>query len=280
MPQLGLPPFHFPNPGRGSGAEPPADGRPGVSSRDTFDAIWWQLFVGRRTRYVCNFAIKIETICQLQCPHDCTAVLPLLSNEHAWKSGTFGPAGTRNHTAQIRDIPGNPGRVASLASAAVVAVVARRWSSGWWAAPGASWSLATRSSSRRPTPTSSTCATRPTSASRTGAPGRSARTGAVATARPAAPTAASSCAAGADSTLAGAALSSAASAASTGAATSSARSAGASSTNTSADDHPPSPVRPTPKHERSQTHSRITLSVILTNFHISFSDRLINTTHV
>ena len=54
-----------------------------------FDAIWWQLFVGRRTRYICNFAIKIEPICQLQCPRDCTAVLSLLSNEHALKSGTF-----------------------------------------------------------------------------------------------------------------------------------------------------------------------------------------------
>jgi len=55
-----------------------------------FDAIWWQLFVGRRTRFICNFAIKTEPICQLQCPHDCTAVLPLLRNEHALKSGTFG----------------------------------------------------------------------------------------------------------------------------------------------------------------------------------------------
>ena len=25
-----------------------------------FEAIWWQLFVGRQTRYICNFAIKIE----------------------------------------------------------------------------------------------------------------------------------------------------------------------------------------------------------------------------
>jgi len=49
-----------------------------------FDAIWWQyLFVGRRTRYICNFAMKIELICQLQCPRDCTVVLLLLSNEHA-----------------------------------------------------------------------------------------------------------------------------------------------------------------------------------------------------
>jgi len=58
-----------------------------------FDAIWWQLFVGHETRYIYNFAIKIEPICQLQCPHDCTAVLPLLSNEHALKSGTFGVKG-------------------------------------------------------------------------------------------------------------------------------------------------------------------------------------------
>ena len=43
-----------------------------------FDAIWWQLYVGLRTRYICNFAIKIEPICQLQCPHDCTAVLSII----------------------------------------------------------------------------------------------------------------------------------------------------------------------------------------------------------
>jgi len=37
-----------------------------------FAAIWWlQLYVGHRTRYICNFAIKIEPICRLQCPHDC-----------------------------------------------------------------------------------------------------------------------------------------------------------------------------------------------------------------
>ena len=100
---IGLPPLHFPNPGRGSGAEPPADGRPGVSTPENFwnsicdlvhfDAIWRQLFVGRRTRYICNFAIKIEPICQLQCPRDRTAVLPVLSNEHALKSGTFGVPG-------------------------------------------------------------------------------------------------------------------------------------------------------------------------------------------
>jgi len=101
---LGLSPFHFPNPGRWPGAEPPADGRPGVSPSENFwnslcdlvhfDAIWWQSFAGRRTRYICNFAIKIEPICQLQCPQDCTAVLSLLSNEHALKSGTFGVPGT------------------------------------------------------------------------------------------------------------------------------------------------------------------------------------------
>jgi len=100
---LGLSPFHFPNLGRGSGAEPPADGRPGVSPSENFwnsvcdlvhfCAIWWQLFVGRQTRYICNFAIKMEPICQIQCPHDCTAVLSLLSNEHALKSGTFSVPG-------------------------------------------------------------------------------------------------------------------------------------------------------------------------------------------
>jgi len=31
-----------------------------------FEAIWWQLFVGR------NFATKVEPNCQLQCAHDCT----------------------------------------------------------------------------------------------------------------------------------------------------------------------------------------------------------------
>jgi len=120
--QIGLPPFHFSNPGRGSEAEPSADGCPGKNFWNSicdlvhFDAVWWQLFVGCRTRYICNCAIKIEPIYQSQCHRDCTAVLSLLSNEHALKSGTFGagPAGTRNHTAQIRDIPGNPGRVATL----------------------------------------------------------------------------------------------------------------------------------------------------------------------
>ena len=86
-----------------SGTVGPADGHPGVIPPENFRnsvcdlvyfyEIWWQLFVGRRTRYICNFAIKTEPICQLQCPHDCTAVLPLLSNEHALKSGTFGVPG-------------------------------------------------------------------------------------------------------------------------------------------------------------------------------------------
>jgi len=42
-----------------------------------FAEIWWQLFVGR------NIATKIEPNCQLQCAHDCTVLLFLLSNEHA-----------------------------------------------------------------------------------------------------------------------------------------------------------------------------------------------------
>jgi len=76
---IGLPPFHCPNPGWGSKGK--ADGGPGVSPRENFwncirdlihfDAVWWQLFVSRRTRYICNFAIKIKPICQLQCPRDC-----------------------------------------------------------------------------------------------------------------------------------------------------------------------------------------------------------------
>jgi len=80
-----------------------------------FAAIWWlQLYVGRRTQYICNFAIKIEPICQLQCPRDCTVVLPLfvLSNEHASKSGTFGVSGlvllgrgtTRHKSGTSREI--------------------------------------------------------------------------------------------------------------------------------------------------------------------------------
>ena len=58
-----------------------------------YHAIWWQLSVGRRTRYICNLAIKTEQICQLQCPRDSTVVLLLLSNEHALKSGIFGVPG-------------------------------------------------------------------------------------------------------------------------------------------------------------------------------------------
>ena len=46
-------------------------------------AVWWQLFVGHRTRYICNLSIKTEPICQLQCPRDCTVVLFLHSSEHA-----------------------------------------------------------------------------------------------------------------------------------------------------------------------------------------------------
>ena len=44
---VGLPPFHFPNPGRGSGAEPPADGRPGVSPRKTSGILYviWCILV-------------------------------------------------------------------------------------------------------------------------------------------------------------------------------------------------------------------------------------------
>jgi len=56
-----------------------------------FCAVWWQLFV--ETRYIYNFAIKIEPSYQIQCPHDCTAVLSLLSNEHALKFGTFSVLG-------------------------------------------------------------------------------------------------------------------------------------------------------------------------------------------
>jgi len=54
-----------------------------VSGLVHFGAGWWQLYVGRRSRYICNFAIKIEPICQLQYLSDCTVVLLLLSSEHA-----------------------------------------------------------------------------------------------------------------------------------------------------------------------------------------------------
>ena len=83
-----LPPFHFSNPGRGL-----ENFWNSICDLVHFDAIWWQLYVGRRTRYICNFAIKIEPVYQLQCPHDCNVVLPLLSNEHALKSETFGVPG-------------------------------------------------------------------------------------------------------------------------------------------------------------------------------------------
>ena len=76
-----------------SGGITPEDFRNSICDLAHFDAIWRQLFVGRRTRYICNFAIKIEPVCQLPCPHDCTVVLPLLSNERALKSGTFGVPG-------------------------------------------------------------------------------------------------------------------------------------------------------------------------------------------
>ena len=95
-----------------SGGITPENFRNSICDLAHFDAIWWQLFVGRRTRYICNFAVKIEPVCQLQCPHDCTVVLPLLSNERALKSGTFGVPGLV--LAQGRDIPGNPGWVATL----------------------------------------------------------------------------------------------------------------------------------------------------------------------
>ena len=140
---VGLPSFHFPNPGKGSGAGPPADVRPGVSPPENFwisicdlvhfYAIWWQLFVGCRTRYICSFAIKTELICQLQCPCDCTAVLPLLSNEHALKSGTFGvpglvllERGTTWHKSGMGDNP----KLMSVTERSTATPT--RWHSNWW----------------------------------------------------------------------------------------------------------------------------------------------------
>jgi len=95
-----------------SGGITPENFRNSICDLAHFDAIWWQLFVGRRTRYICNFAVKIEPVCQLQCPHDCTVVLPLLSNERALKSGTFGVPGlvllgrgtTRHKSGTSREI--------------------------------------------------------------------------------------------------------------------------------------------------------------------------------
>jgi len=88
---VGLPPLHFPNPGVREYHPRNIFGIP----YSIYAVAVWQLFVGRRTRHICNFAIKIEPICQIQCPHDCTVVsiLPLLSNEHALKSRTFGVPG-------------------------------------------------------------------------------------------------------------------------------------------------------------------------------------------
>ena len=94
-----MPPFHFPNPGRGSGGEAPS--RPGVLGVSPgenfcncvcdllyFVAVWWPLFVGRRTRYICNFAINInlKPICQLRCPRDCIQCFYAVS----WAVGSGG----------------------------------------------------------------------------------------------------------------------------------------------------------------------------------------------
>jgi len=70
-----LPPFHFPNleqMSRGGAQCPQLTGIRGYHPENFwnslcdlvhFDAIWWQLFVlGRRTRCICNCAIKIEPI--------------------------------------------------------------------------------------------------------------------------------------------------------------------------------------------------------------------------
>ena len=78
---------------RASGDDTPENFWNSVCDLVHFCVIWWQLFVGCQTRYICNSAIKIEPICQLPCPHDCTAVLSVLSDEHALKSGTFGIPG-------------------------------------------------------------------------------------------------------------------------------------------------------------------------------------------
>jgi len=104
-----------------SGGITPENFRNSICDLAHFDTIWWQLFVGRRTRYICNFAIKIEPVCQLQCPHDCTVVLPQLSNERALKSGTFGVPGlvllgrgTTRHKSGTSGTGGNPNYVVTL----------------------------------------------------------------------------------------------------------------------------------------------------------------------
>jgi len=69
---VGLPRLYFSNPGWGSGGRAHSRwGSGGITPENfwnsvcdlvRFDSIWWQLFVGRRTLYICNFAIKIEPI--------------------------------------------------------------------------------------------------------------------------------------------------------------------------------------------------------------------------
>ena len=73
---IGLPPLHFPNPGRGSGGITPGKC---LEFHMWFGAFWGSLVAvicrPSDPRYICNFAIKIEPNCQLQCAHDCTVLL-------------------------------------------------------------------------------------------------------------------------------------------------------------------------------------------------------------
>jgi len=117
-----------------------------------------------------------------------------------------------------------------------VLVLACRLNRSLWVEHDANWCRRTNNSSRRPTPTSSTCATRPTSASRTVAPDRWARTAVSVTGCRAVSTAASSCVAGAASTCAGGGWSSDVTASFTGVATLSVRNVAELSRNMSVDD--------------------------------------------
>ena len=100
------------------GRSPQPTGVRGYHPRKTFGILYviWCILTesgGSYLQAACNFALKIEPICQLQCPRDCTAVLPLLSNEYALKSGTFGVPGLVLWGAAPHGTnPGNPGRVA------------------------------------------------------------------------------------------------------------------------------------------------------------------------
>ena len=87
-----------------------------------FEAIWWQLFVGRQTRYICNFAIKIEPNCQLKCAHDCAVLFFItivtiviifiyVASTSPWNPGHLASRGWSCRDAgQHGTDPGQPGK--------------------------------------------------------------------------------------------------------------------------------------------------------------------------